>query len=261
MTNDIDRLLEQVADALEEQEALWTPDLTAPVLPSFHTEEPAAPEKGGQAGQPENAEDVLAASPTPAEGSLTAVPSFLPLEEEEASPELPESGALPRFQTQADTGPFGAYAALPARQAQARFARQPAGEDPEADLVQGGAETSPAGALRELSSLQGEDAPQGFARASAAQDARPALLERLQALEQTQASVEALQQKQSSGGAPAFRVLTGQGGMDASYSLASRAGPSLAATAATTQESDQARAVDRAFQRDSRRYDRGFSLY
>ena len=41
-----------------------------------------------------------------------------------------------------------------------------------------------------------------------------------------------------------------------------RAGDSpLAAAAAAAQQQEDARAVDRAFQRDSRRYDRGFSLY
>lgn len=193
MTNDLDRLLEQVEDALADGgDGLWQPDLTSPVLPGL--QEPLAQEV------PEG---------TQAKESLNdALTGFSALE---------QGQALPRF--------------LRAEDESLSSPGQSGSEDP--------------------------DGSQDLA----AQPDSPALLEQLQTLENTQASVQALGRSQGAGSILASRSLAGQGGGGISYDPAALGDFPLAAAAAAAQEEDRARAVDRAFQRDSRRYDRGFSLY
>lgn len=104
---------------------------------------------------------------------------------------------------------------------------------------------------------------QGGVQASDAgtQFSSPALLEQLQTLEDTQASVEALSRSQPFSGSLSSRSRAGQSSSGLPYDPAALGDFPLAAAAAAAQDEDRARAVDRAFQRDSRRYDRGFSLY
>ena len=89
----------------------------------------------------------------------------------------------------------------------------------------------------------------------------PALLEQLRRLERTQASLQALGRSQTASGTPLAGAAVSRPGSSVSYDPAALRDTPLAAAAAAAQEDDRARAVDRAFQRDSRRYDRGFSLY
>lgn len=103
--------------------------------------------------------------------------------------------------------------------------------------------------------------PQDLSQGIAAQSSSPALLEQLRALEDIQAGAEALARSQESGGSLPPRAFSGQGGSGLQYDPAALRDSPLAAAAAAAQQQQDARAVDRAFQRDSRRYDRGFSLY
>lgn len=102
---------------------------------------------------------------------------------------------------------------------------------------------------------------QTSAQEIAAHFSSPALLERLRQLESTQAGLEALERSQTTGSSLSSR--SGRGLSDAQIQPdpAALGDLSLATAAAAAWQEDQARTVDRAFQRDSRRYDRGFSLY
>lgn len=103
--------------------------------------------------------------------------------------------------------------------------------------------------------------PQDLSQGNAVQSSSPALLEQLRTLEDIQAGAEALGRSQESGGTLPSRAFSGQGGSGLQYDPAALRDSPLAAAAAAAQQQQDARAVDRAFQRDSRRYDRGFSLY
>lgn len=103
--------------------------------------------------------------------------------------------------------------------------------------------------------------PQEFSQGIAAQSSSPALLEQLRTLEGIQAGAEALGRTQENGGSLPSRTFSGQGSSGLQYDPAALRDSPLAAAAAAAQQQEDARAVDRAFQRDSRRYDRGFSLY
>lgn len=103
--------------------------------------------------------------------------------------------------------------------------------------------------------------PQDLSQGIAAHSSSPALLEQLRTLEDIQAGAEALGRNQESGGSLPSRAFSGQGGSGLQYDPAALRDSPLAAAAAAAQQQEDARAVDRAFQRDSRRYDRGFSLY
>lgn len=103
--------------------------------------------------------------------------------------------------------------------------------------------------------------PQDLSQGIAAQSSSPALLEQLRTLEDIQAGAEALGRSQENGGSLSSRAFSGQGSSGLQYDPAALRESPLAAAAAAAQQQEDARAVDRAFQRDSRRYDRGFSLY
>lgn len=207
MTNDLDRLLEQVKDALEDSGAgLWQPDLAAPVLPAFTQDD------GGTAAE--------TAPGTRTRGSvpeLESLPSFSALEEGQAAEVFSEAdlAVLPQVDREGDTP------SLSSRQTR-----------------------------QEGQALNGNTS-----------SVSPALLEQLQTLENMQASAQALGRSPGSGSSLSPRFQPGQGGGGVSYDPAALGDFPLAAAAAAAQEEDRARAVDRAFQRDSRRYDRGFSLY
>lgn len=103
--------------------------------------------------------------------------------------------------------------------------------------------------------------PQEFSQGITAQSSSPALLEQLRTLEDIQAGAEALGRTQENSGSLPSRAFSGQGGSGLQYDPAALRDFPLAAAAVAAQQQEDARAVDRAFQRDSRRYDRGFSLY
>lgn len=145
---------------------------------------------------------------------------------------------------------------------------------------QAGAYADPSDALANFSGMEGPQAlprfqragedksqtpgssgsdPQDLSQGIAAQSPSPALLEQLRTLEDIQAGAEALGRTQENGGSLPSRAFSAQGGFGLQYDPAALRDSPLAAAAAQQQE--DARAVDRAFQRDSRRYDRGFSLY
>lgn len=147
---------------------------------------------------------------------------------------------------------------------------------------QAGAYADPSDALAGLSTLEGQQAlprfqragennlqtpglsgsdPQDLSQGIAAQSSSPALLEQLRTLEDIQAGAEALGRSHESGGSLPSRTFSGQGSSGLQYDPAALRDSPLAAAAAAAQQQEDARAVDRAFQRDSRRYDRGFSLY
>lgn len=147
---------------------------------------------------------------------------------------------------------------------------------------QSGEYSDPSDALAGLSALEGQQAlprfqragednlqtpgssgsdPQALSQGIAAQSPSPALLEQLRTLEDIQAGAEALGRSQENGGSLTSRAFSGQGGSGLQYDPAALRDSPLAAAAAAAQQQEDARAVDRAFQRDSRRYDRGFSLY
>lgn len=147
---------------------------------------------------------------------------------------------------------------------------------------QAGEYSDPSDALADFSALEGQLALPHFQRAwedgsqtpglngSDLQDlsqdiavpsSSPALLEQLRTLEDIQAGAEALGRSQENGGSLSSRAFSGQGSSGLQYDSAALRDSPLAAAAAAAQQQEDARAVDRAFQRDSRRYDRGFSLY
>ncbi len=207
MTNDLDRLLEQVKDALEDSgDGIWQPDLAAPVLPAFT--------------QDDGRTSAETAPGTRTQGSvreLESLPSFSALEEGQAAEAFSEVdlAVLPQVEREGDTS------SLSSRQTE-----------------------------QEERALNGNTS-----------SVSPALLEQLQTLENMQAHTQALGRSPGSGGSLSPRFQAGQGGGVISYDPAALGDFPLAAAAAAAQEEDRARAVDRAFQRDSRRYDRGFSLY
>lgn len=207
MTNDLDRLLEQVKDALEDNgDGIWQPDLAAPVLPAFMRENGSA-----------SAETSLETHTQGSVPELERLPSFSALEEGQAAEVFSEAdlAVLPQVEREGDTP------SLSSRQTE-----------------------------QEEQVLNGNTS-----------SVSPALLEQLQTLENMQASAQALGRSLGSGGSLSPRFQPGQGGGVISYDPAALGDFPLAAAAAAAQEEDRARAVDRAFQRDSRRYDRGFSLY
>ncbi len=91
---------------------------------------------------------------------------------------------------------------------------------------------------------------------------RPVLLQQAQELERQAGQAQALaQDRRSRSLAPALtRPSRGQASFPSQTAEGSGGGQS-AGGAAWPGGEDQARLIDRAFQRDSRRYDRGFSLY
>ena len=91
---------------------------------------------------------------------------------------------------------------------------------------------------------------------------RPALLQQAQELERQASQAQALaQNRQSRSLAPALtRPSRGQASFSSQTGEGS-GGRQNSGGAAWTGGEEQARLIDRAFQRDSRRYDRGFSLY
>ena len=157
-------------------------------------------------------------------------------------------------------------------------------EQPKADPKdsQAGAYAAPSDALADFSALEGPQAlprfqragednlqtpgsngsdPQELSQGIAAPSSSPALLEQLRTLEDIQAGAEALGRSHENGGSLPSRAFSGQGGSGLQYDPAALRDFPLAAAAAAAQQQEDARAVDRAFQRASRRYDRGFSLY
>lgn len=117
------------------------------------------------------------------------------------------------------------------------------------------------GGTLSLVSRQGQGGVQASDAGTLPQPSSPALLEQLQTLEDTQSSVEALSRTQPFSGSLFSRSRAGQSSTGLPYDPAALGDLPLAASAAAAQDEERARAVDRAFQRDSRRYDRGFSLY
>lgn len=103
----------------------------------------------------------------------------------------------------------------------------------------------------------GQSSPQ----AVIARSVSPALLEQLNELDDTQAGAQALSRAQTRNDSLSTRTGAGEKGGGVQYDPAALRDFPLAAAAAAAQQAEDARAVDRAFQRDSRRYDRGFSLY
>ena len=91
---------------------------------------------------------------------------------------------------------------------------------------------------------------------------RPALLQQAQNLERQAGQAQALaQDRRSRALAPVWAIpLRGQSSFPSQTAERAGAWQSARGTAWPGGE-DQARLIDRAFQRDSRRYDRGFSLY
>lgn len=235
MTNDLDQLLEQVEDALEDgEEQLWQPDLTELVLPSLPVQ--AAGEGSEQAirtRQQTNGQDALQEQMS--QNFLDQLPAGQRHTQERME------------QVQKDLLEEQSQSAVRARQQWAR-----------AQAAQGGqASQHPLQAADEAKSD-----PIFWTEAKAASAiSSPALLEQLRRLERTQASLQALSRSQTASGTPLAGAAVSRPGSSVSYNPAALGGSPLAAAAAAAQEEDQARAVDRAFQRDSRRYDRGFSLY
>lgn len=236
MTNDLDHLLEQVEDALEDgEEQLWQPDLTDLILPSPPVQ------AAGEASE----DAIRTAQHTSGQDAL----------QQQLNQEL-----LDRLQAGQSHGDnhleqlldqFSAGQGLSDVQQRQRWARS--------QLAQGGqartAHTqSPHRAQHAQGSIwAGEETAQAWPNT-------PALLEQLRQFDRTQASLDALNHSQG-GGSLTSRVPGRLPDTGTQYDPASLGDSPLAAAAAAAREEDQARAVDRAFQRDSRRYDRGFSLY
>lgn len=118
-------------------------------------------------------------------------------------------------------------------------------------------------AAEEGTQVSGDASGEGHSspREAATRAASPALLEQLNALDDTWAGVEALGRAQTRDQSLSTRTGIGESGGGVQYDPAALRDFPLAAAAAAAQQEEDARAVDRAFQRDSRRYDRGFSLY
>lgn len=247
MTNDLDHLLEQVEDALEDgEEQLWQPDLTDLILPSPPVQ------AAGEASE----DAIRTAQHTSGQDAL----------QQQLNQELLDR--LPAGQSHGDNhleqllDQFSAGQGLSDVQQRQRWARS--------QLVQGGQAgtaqvQSPDRPRHTQGSLwAGEETAQGSLgaeekTAQARQD-EPALLEQLRQFDRTQASLDALSRSQG-GGSLTSRTSGRLPETGTQYDPASLGDSPLAAAAAAAREEDQARAVDRAFQRDSRRYDRGFSLY
>lgn len=236
MTNDLDHLLEQVEDALEDgEEQLWQPDLTDLILPSPPVQ------AAGQASE----DAIRTAQHTSGQDAL----------QQQLNQELLDR--LPAGQSHGDNhleqllDQFSRSQGLSDVQQRQRWARS----QPVQDGQTGAAQTqSPDRARHAQGSLwAGEETAQ--ARSNA-----PALLEQLREFDRTQASLDALSRSQGTGSLT-FRTSGRLPETGTQYDPASLGDSPLAAAAAAAREEDQARAVDRAFQRDSRRYDRGFSLY
>lgn len=236
MTNDLDHLLEQVEDALEDgEEQLWQPDLTDLILPSPPVQ------AAGEASE----DAIRTAQRTSGQDALQQQLNQELLDRLQAG-QRHKDNHLEQLLDQ-----FSRSQGLSDVQQRQHWARS--------QLVQGGqagtAQTqSPDRARLAQGSLwAGEETTQ------ARQD-EPALLEQLRQFDRTQASLDALSRSQ--GGSSLTSRTSGRlPETGTQYDPASLGDSPLAAAAAAAREEDQARAVDRAFQRDSRRYDRGFSLY
>lgn len=91
---------------------------------------------------------------------------------------------------------------------------------------------------------------------------RPALLQQAQKLEQRTGQAQALAQDRRSRSLASALALPSRGQVPfPSQTAEGNGGGQSAGGAAWPGGEDQVRLIDRAFQRDSRRYDRGFSLY
>ena len=91
---------------------------------------------------------------------------------------------------------------------------------------------------------------------------RPALLQQAQKLEQQTGQAQALAQDRRSRSLASALALPSRGQVPfPSQTAEGNGGGQSAGGAAWPGGEDQVRLIDRAFQRDSRRYDRGFSLY
>ena len=113
--------------------------------------------------------------------------------------------------------------------------------------------------------VMGEDGPAeagAVLREQARSRRRPALLQQAQDLERQAGQAQALaQDRRSRSLAPALALPSrGQAPFPSQMAEGNGGGQNAGGTAWPGGE-DQARLIDRAFQRDSRRYDRGFSLY
>ena len=236
MTNDLDHLLEQVEDALEDgEEQLWQPDLTDLILPSPPVQ------SAGQASE----DAIRTAQHTSGQDAL----------QQQLNQELLDQ--LPAGQSHGDNyleqllDQFSAGQGLSDLQQRQRWARSHLAQGGQAGTAQA---QSPDRARHAQGSLwAGEETTQ-------ARPNTPALLEQLREFDRTQASLDALSRSQG-GGSLTSRTSGRLPETGTQYDPASLGDSPLAAAAAAAREEDQARAVDRAFQRDSRRYDRGFSLY
>ena len=229
MTNDLDHLLEQVEDALEDgEEQLWQPDLTDLILPSPPVQ------SAGQASE----DAIRTAQHTSGQDAL----------QQQLNQELLDR--LPAGQSHGDNhleqllDQFSRSQGLSDVQQRQHWARS--------QLVQGGQ----AGTAQ----AQSPDRARHAQEPTQARPNTPALLEQLREFDRTQASLDALSRSQG-GGSLTSRTSGRLPETGTQYDPASLGDSPLAAAAAAAREEDQARAVDRAFQRDSRRYDRGFSLY
>lgn len=236
MTNDLDHLLEQVEDALEDgEEQLWQPDLTDLILPSPPVQ------AAGEASE----DAIRTAQHTSGQDAL----------QQQLNQELLDR--LPAGQSHGDNhleqllDQFSAGQGLSDVQQRQRWARSQLAQGEQAQAAQ---TQSPDRARHVQGSLWA-----GEKTAQARQD-EPALLEQLREFDRTQASLDALSRSQG-GGSLTSRTSGRLPETGTQYDPASLGDSPLAAAAAAAREEDQARAVDRAFQRDSRRYDRGFSLY
>ena len=236
MTNDLDHLLEQVEDALEDgEEQLWQPDLTDLILPSPPVQ------SAGQASE----DAIRTAQHTSGQDAL----------QQQLNQELLDQ--LPAGQSHGDNyleqllDQFSAGQGLSDLQQRQRWARSQLAQGGQAGTAQA---QSPDRARHTQGSLwAGEETAQ-------TRPNTPALLEQLRQFDRTQASLDALSRSQG-GGSLTSRTSGRLPETGTQYDPASLGDSPLAAAAAAAREEDQARAVDRAFQRDSRRYDRGFSLY
>lgn len=113
--------------------------------------------------------------------------------------------------------------------------------------------------------VMGEDGPAeagAVLREQARSRRRPVLLQQAQKLEQQTGQAQALaQDRRSRSLAPALALPSrGQAPFPSQMAEGNGGGQNAGGTAWPGGE-DQVRLIDRAFQRDSRRYDRGFSLY
>lgn len=236
MTNDLDHLLEQVEDALEDgEEQLWQPDLTDLILPSPPVQ------AAGEASE----DAIRTAQRTSGQDALQQLLNQELLDRLQAGQRHTED----RLEQLLETLP--SEQGLNDVQQRQRWARSQPVQGGQTGAAQA---QSPDRARHAQGSLWA-----GEETAQARQD-EPALLEQLREFDRTQASLDALSRSQGGGSltsrAPGRLPETGS-----QYDPASLGDSPLAAAAAAAREEDQARAVDRAFQRDSRRYDRGFSLY